>query len=203
MPAGWPILMRQPCMQSLKRGKNLGSQPRTPTPFTDRHASDLHAPALRIINATPWIYWYTELIMVKRKAGNLENGIPTEEPRRSSRKKTTVKEEVPMPVLDDKSKPTPAKRSKKVPKNETTAVGELNGVKVESSRDSDLVCLVLLSLALEHHRRQILRLRNYQPALASHETQLTAHRNPANHQIQHPSQHPPHLMMNQQVGNTG
>jgi len=60
--------------------------------------------------------------MAKRKAKDLEDGIPAEEPRRSSRRVSTAKEEV---VPEKKSKPTPAsKTAKKVqkPTNEVSTV---------------------------------------------------------------------------------
>jgi hypothetical protein len=71
--------------------------------------------------------------MVKRKAKDVENDIPAEEPRRSSRRVATAKEIVP----EKKSKPTSAsKTAKKVQKSTKEVSTEANG---ESGKSPDTV----------------------------------------------------------------
>ncbi len=77
--------------------------------------------------------------MVKRKAKELESAGTLEEPRRSSRRISTVKEE---PAPEKTSKPAPAR--KKSGKTQTSNKGEgfvkPNG-KDERENTKDLVCL--------------------------------------------------------------
>jgi hypothetical protein len=72
--------------------------------------------------------------MAKRKAKDLEDGTLTEEPRRSSRRVSTAKEEV---IPEKKSKPAPvSKTAKKVqkPAKDVSTMG-----KSEERKSSDLV----------------------------------------------------------------
>jgi hypothetical protein len=71
--------------------------------------------------------------MAKRKAKDLEGGIPAEEPRRSSRRVASAKDEV---VPEKTSKPTPApkppKKVQKPTKDVSIAVSGDEGKKLDT-----------------------------------------------------------------------
>jgi hypothetical protein len=119
--------------------------------------------------------------MAKRKAKDLQDTIPAEEPRRSSRRVSTAKEEV---VLDKKSKSTPtpktAKKAQKPAKAVSTAVnaeGGKSSSKIVSSPNTYsyafLLCKTLLPVSKPVTCVKITKVQQNLPSRFSSYRQLT------------------------------
>jgi hypothetical protein len=86
--------------------------------------------------------------MVKRKARDLENRLSAEEPRRSSRRISILKDEAP----EQTPKPTVAKRAKKTKESDEDTLKKVNGTGKEATVPGSSVCWVILLPSLSPHQ---------------------------------------------------